>query len=563
MSQKKPNIVLIFADDLGMGDVSAFNPESKIHTEHIDALAKDGMRFTDSHATSALCTPSRYGLLTGRYNWRSRLKSSVIPGDSQTLIEKDRRTLPQMLKDHGYQTAAIGKWHLGMEWTLKDHKDYERYGVDGDKYRDQEANYQKGRPYFGNTTDEPIFRGTDIDYSQPIKFGPLNYGFDYFYGTAASLDQAPFTIIENDRALYQPAYMAGDHNISRIKSDTNRSIEAGVMAPEHSPYHVPDQMQAKALEVLDEMIEADDPFFLYYPNHLVHGPIIPQERFRGKSGIGDYGDFVLQLDSYVGEIANKLKEAGIYEDTLFIFTSDNGASPIVDIDRLKEEEDHDPSNGLRGHKMHIWEGGHREPTIVSYPRLIEANTVSNHMVSHSDFYNTIADILGEEKRDDVAEDSYSNLPLWQGKDQAVREDIIHSAGNGGFSIRRDFWKLIMVKDGGLGGYERNVDSYKETFQATELYDLRDDLSESHNVITDHPDVVDELSQVLVDYIKEGRSTPGQAQANQADLPTGDWEQVAFMPDYEDYVQGLNQAAVEAGQISQEELDKNSAFKKED
>ncbi|AMB98894.1 hypothetical protein AWM75_02305 [Aerococcus urinaehominis] len=209
MSTNKPNIVLVFADDLGMGDVSAFNPESKINTKNIDALAADGMKFTDSHATSAVCTPSRYGLLTGRYNWRSRLKSSVAPGDALTLIEKDRKTLAQMLKDHGYNTAAIGKWHLGLEWALKDEKDYDRYGIEAEFYADQEPENQKGRPYFGNTTGEPVYRGTDIDYSKPISFGPNQYGFDYFYGTAASLDQGPYVIIENDQPLYMPEYTMG------------------------------------------------------------------------------------------------------------------------------------------------------------------------------------------------------------------------------------------------------------------------------------------------------------------------------------------------------------------
>lgn len=540
MTNKNPNIVLVFADDLGIGDVSAFNPEAQFKTPNIDKLAERGMKFTDSHATSALCTPSRYGLLTGRYNWRSRLKSIVAPGDALTLIEKDRRTLAKLLKDNGYNTAAVGKWHLGLEWELTGNRDYEAYGLDRESNEAKAAKLQKGREYFGNSTGESAIRGLDIDFTKPIQFGPNEYGFDYFYGTPASLDQGPFVIIENNKVLSTPANVMGNANISRVKSDTIRSVEMAVAAPEFSPYHIPDIMQDKTMKVLEDLSEKDDPFFLYYPNHLVHGPIVPQERFRGKSGIGDYGDFVLQLDSYVGEMIDFLDEKGIFDNTIFIFTSDNGVSSIIGLDELKEKG-HDSSAGYRGHKMEIWEGGHREPTIVSYPEMIDAGSTSNHMVSHADFYATIAEMLGETYGDDVAEDSYSNYALWQGKDEPVRQDIVYSSGNGGFSIRRDFWKLILVTDGGVDrGYERTRESYEDTFKPTELYDLRDDISETNNIIDEHPDVVKELMTSLGDYIKNGRSTEGTKQDNAPDEPTGDWEQIVWMDGYDEYIKELNQ-----------------------
>lgn len=540
---KKPNIVLFFADDLGIGDVSAFNKDSKIHTENIDKLAQRGMIFTDSHATSALCTPSRYGLLTGRYNFRSRLKSSVIPGDSETLIEKDRLTLPRLLKSYGYATAAIGKWHLGMDFALKDKKDYEKYGLDEDDFKEKDPKYQKGRPYFGNTTGEPFVRGLDIDYSKPISYGPNDYGFDYFLGTNASLDQAPFALIENNKFIQEPVYVMGNPDISRLYDNNPKAVELGVSAPEYSVYHVPDILQKKALDVMDGFIKDykndDKPFFLYYPNHLVHGPIIPQKRFKGKSGIGDYGDFVLQLDSYVGELVDKLDEEGVFDDTIFIFTSDNGVSPIIGLDDLKKKG-HDSSAEYRGHKMHIWEGGHREPTLVTFPKMIKKGTSSNHTVSHSDFFMTIADLIGATVPDDAGEDSVSNLSLWKGEDKKVRDDIVHSAANGGFSIRSGFWKLILTEDGGLKmDYDRNSETYKKVFRPTELYNLKEDISEEENVIKDHPDIVKDLKERLESYIKKGRSTEGKNQENQADMPTGDWEQVAFMDDYEDYVDSLN------------------------
>ena len=449
-----------------------------------------------------------------------------------------------MLKDHGYQTAAIGKWHLGLEWALKDQKDYDAFFVDEDYAAKHEPKYQKGRHnQFGNQTGEPYIRGLDIDYTQPITFGPNQLGFDYFYGTPASLDQGPFVTIENDRVIDQPTVVTGVSGIDRVGSSTQRTWEQGVASPEHSPYHLPDIMQAKVMEVLEDYAEGDQPFFIYYPTHLVHGPLLPAERFKGQSGIGDYSDFVLQLDSYVGEMIDYLEAQDLYDDTIFIFTSDNGVSGIVDPEGLKADHGHDSSAGYRGIKMDIWEGGHREPTIVSYPKLIEANTVSNHMVSHSDFYRTIAEILDADLDDETAEDSVSELSIWQGQDEPIRQDIIHSSGMGGFSIRRDFWKLNLVKDG--GNFDQIPDfndpaAMADYFKASELYDLRDDISESHNVIDDHPELVQELIQSLAQYIKEGRSTPGEAQSNQPDLPSGRWPQLAWMEDYEDYVDQVNQ-----------------------
>ncbi|MBG9982520.1 arylsulfatase [Aerococcaceae bacterium DSM 111020] len=539
---KKPNVVLFFVDDLGIGDVSAFNKDAQFQTKNIDRLAEKGMKFTDSHATSALCTPSRYGLLTGRYNWRSRLKSIVAPGDSLPLIEKDRKTIAQLLKDHGYNTAAVGKWHLGLEWTLReDGPDYETYGLDKEYIEEKNPEHIKGRPHFGNTTAEPYIRGLDIDYTKEITFGPNEFGFDYAYVTPASIDQGPFVIVENNKVIDIPTVITGNPQISRIKSDTWRQWEPGVASPESSPYHLPDKMQAKAMEVLDEFIEEEEPFFLYYPNHLVHGPIVPNDKFKGTSGVGIYGDFVLQLDSYVGEVIDRLEEAGEFDNTIFIFTSDNGVSSIAGLEDLREQG-HDSSLGYRGHKMHIYEGGHREPTIVSYPEMIEAGTESNHMVSHSDFFATLADLLGTDLDDDMAEDSYSNLPLWRGEDKEIRQDIVSSAGNGAFAIRRDFWKLIMTPGDGMNfAYDRNLDSYKEVFQAAQLYDLRDDVAETTNVIDEHPEVVEELSKALEEYVLTGRSTPGEDQANQPDQPTGDWEQLAWMSNYEEYIEKLNKA----------------------
>jgi len=533
MAQKKPNIVMIFADDIGYGDISSFNPHSKIHTKNIDALAEEGMRFKDSHATSALCTPSRYGLLTGRYNWRSPLKSFVVRGDSETLIEKDRKTLPHLLKENGYRTAAVGKWHLGMDWELKDDIDYKRFSLDPEKIQKIKDQYGRDGNFDQSLKTAPI-EGLDIDYSKPIKFGPNDLGFEYFFGTAASLDQPPYVYIENDRFVAEPTIFYGLPDVARDDPSQQQSWQIGPADPEFKVENVPDDMQKKVLAILDDYGDREEPFFLYYPTHLVHGPLVPRDDFEGKSGIGLYGDFVMQLDSYVGEITELLKEKGVFEDTIFIFTSDNGASAVAGFDDLKAQG-HNPSHIFRGQKADAWEGGHREPTIVSYPRMIEPGTTSNHMVSHSDFYRTIAELLDAEIPDDAAEDSHSALSLWQGHDKATREDVVHSAGNGGLSIRRGFWKLNLVADGGGFAALNNTN-----FEPNELFDLRSDVSETKNVIDDHSDVVKELTDALADYVKSGRSTEGKSQKNARNNPYGDWEQLEWMEDYENYIKTFKQ-----------------------
>lgn len=535
MSERKPNIVLIFADDVGYGDVSAFNPDSKIKTKNLDRLAASGMKFSDSHATSAVCSPSRYGLLTGRYNWRSRLKSFVLPGDSDALIEKDRTTLASMLKNEGYHTAAVGKWHLGLGWQYLEERQFEQYGLDGDAFEGLEEQFGRDGVFDANIPKTDL-EGLDIDYSKPITFGPNQLGFDYFYGTPASLDQPPFVIIENDRVTQEPDHLTGESHLDRKGAAEQTQWQNGVAAPNFVHQEVPDMMQDKVLSLIDEYSATDEPFFIYYPNHLVHQPLLPQPKFQGRSGLGNYGDFVLQLDDYVGQVMDKLEEKGILEDTILIFTSDNGVSGVADLEHLNKRG-HDSSAGLRGHKFQIWEGGHREPTIVSYPKLIKPGIESDAMISHSDFYHTIAELLDVDVDDDAAEDSVSNLPLWTGEGRTVREDIVHSSGNGGFSIRRGFWKLIMVKDGGSAFPESNPAEY---FVASELYDLRDDISEEHNVIEEHPDLVEDLTKALEKQIKDGRSTNGSEQTNNFSNPSGQWDQIRFISNYDEYMDKLRE-----------------------
>ena len=532
MSDKKPNIVLIFADDLGYGDVSCFNENSKVKTKHLEGLAESGMIFTNTHATSALCTPSRYGLLTGRYNWRSKLKSYVLPGDSMPLIEEDRRTLAHMLKDAGYQTAAIGKWHLGLGWQLTDEPDFEKYGLDPEDFPRMEKRHGRDG-IFDVRAGLADFEGLDIDYSKPITFGPNELGFDYFFGTPASLDQPPFVYIENDRVTAEPDGTTGVSNLDRLGPSNQTQWQNGVIAPDFVHEEVPDVMQEKALETIDKFTEGDDPFFLYYPNHLVHGPLLPNKEFKGKSGIGLYGDFILQLDHYIGEIIDKLKEMDIFDETIFIFTSDNGASGVAGFEAL-HAKGHYPNHIFKGAKGDIWEGGHREPTIISYPPAIEAGGVSNHLISLSDLYRTIAELIDANVPDNAAEDSYSLSPIFEGRTEEVREDVVHSSANGGLAIRRGKWKLDLVEEGGgMGVTQKQMQRGEQpTFEPTELYDLEADIREQHNVIDEHPDLVEDMVASLAEYVRLGRSTPGEPQENEGG---NDWPQFGWIEEYSQYV----------------------------
>ncbi|NVM98104.1 arylsulfatase [Arthrobacter sp. SDTb3-6] len=528
---RRPNILFILADDLGQGDVSCFNPDAGWTTRHMDSLAAEGMQFTDSHATSSLCTPSRYSALTGRYNWRSRLKRSVLPGDSAALIEKDRLTLPLFLRAEGYRTAVVGKWHLGLDWQLKSGGD--ELMLSGPGAGDhQESPHRMGR----NGNFDPGFpghaEGLDIDYAKPVTFGPREVGFDYSFITAASLDQPPYVYLENGLPLGVPSVLGGDHTrLDRRTANHQQAIQKGPMVEGYDVRQVAPDFQAKALTILDDLLAGEDPWFLYVPSHLVHGPIIPNLPWQGRSGHGPYGDFVLQFDDYVGQLVGRIDEAGAREDTIVIVTSDNGASGVANLPSLKAQG-HDPSNGWRGHKSDIWEGGHREPFIVRWPKTIEAGSVSSYIVSHSDLFATVAEVLDVPLPETAAEDSVSNLPLWTGNRAPVRTDVVSHSGGGGFAIRREEWKLEFVTTGdGMDQRFEEAQGGKPTeYRAAQLYHLGEDPGETHNLIDDHPEIVDELSELLASHIRRGRSTPGAEQRNQPNPPSGRWRQIDWMED---------------------------------
>lgn len=532
----RPNVLLVFADDLGQGDVSCFNPNAGWKTPAMDRLAEQGMRMVDSHATSALCTPSRYGLLTGRYNWRSRLKSLVLPGDAESLIEKDRLTVAQFLSSRGYTTGVVGKWHLGLDWQLLENgDDLDRYGLSEAEHPIPDARFGRDGNFSGK--DRWEVEGADIDYSKPITFGPNQLGFDYSFITAASHDQPPFVYIENGEAVGTPTYFGGDQwRLDRLTDAQWTQTQRGPMTDDFDVSRLPQDFQNKTLDVLDEMLQGDDPWFLYVPSHLVHGPILPGKSWQDRSGLGAYGDFVLQFDEYVGQMVQAIDDAGQADNTIVIVTSDNGASPVAGFDHLRAHG-HDPSNGWRGEKADIWEGGHREPFIVRWPAEIEPNSTSDQLISHADIFATLAEVLGDTLPAAAAVDSVSQLSAWQGATDLTRETVVASSGGGGLTIRRGDWKLAFTStsDGfkALSAQARGGEPTR--YEPAQLYDLSADAAEAQNLIAEYPGVVAELTELMGDYIRRGRSTQGPDQPNEAGTPTDRWIQIDWLPDADEVI----------------------------
>jgi arylsulfatase A len=473
-----PNIVYILADDMGYGDLACQNPESKIPTPNLDQLAREGVRFTDAHSPSAVCTPTRYGLLTGRYCWRTRLKNSVLWPWAPPLIEAERLTVPKLLKRHGYHTACIGKWHLGWDWPSK-----------------------SGEPVHEKDS------GDDIDFSKPIANGPTARGFDYYFGTAVP-NFPPYCFIENDHTL-------GDPTLTKPEGMFGWP---GPMLPGWDLVDILPGLTGKAVEYIDQRAaEPKRPFFLYMPLTAPHTPIVPAPEFIGKSQAGLYGDFVHQVDWTVGQVLNALKRHNLEEDTLVIFTSDNG-SPARNGQNAcgppgscVTETGHNPSWILRGMKADIWDGGHRVPFLARWPKHITPGTTNGELICHTDLMATCAALLGEPLPNGAAEDSYNVLPALLGEELSapIREAVVHHSGGGAFAIRQGKWKLITQL--GSGGWTKPGSAKPEPGGPRgQLYDMEADLSERKNLWLDQPEVVKHLTSLLEKYKREGRSTPLRA-----------------------------------------------------
>jgi len=484
----KPNFIFILCDDLGYGDVQILNKEGKIPTPNMDRIGREGMIFTDAHTSSSVCTPTRYGVMTGRYNWRSKLQNGVLGGLSPRLIEQGRMTVASMLKEQGYATACIGKWHLGMDWAR----------IDGGDVSD--------------LTIESREQVWNVDYSKPIKNGPNSVGFDYYFGIAASLDMVPYCFIKNDQVTALPTE---DRTIEMMAGRTGGTTRQGPAAPGFTGYEVLPTLRDQAVGWIKERAadaKAGKPFFLYLPLASPHTPILPNKEWQGKSGLNPYGDFVMETDAAVGTLLKTLDDEGLTEDTFVVFTSDNGCSPSAKFDELLAKG-HNPSYEFRGHKADIYDGGHRVAFMVRWPAGVKAGGKSDQLVCLTDFMATAAEVAGVKLPESAAEDSFSFLPALKGEPRDGRRSIVvhHSIG-GYFAVREGRWKLELCP--GSGGWSAPRPGQEPAGSPpVQLYDLQADIGEQHNLESQAPEVVARLTKVLEQYVAEGRSTPGAPQQN--------------------------------------------------
>lgn len=474
-----PNVVVILADDMGYGDVRTLNPKSTIPTPHLDRLAADGMTFVDAHSPSAVCTPTRYGLVTGRYCWRSRLKRGVLGGYSAPLLEEGRATIASVLKDRGYHTGAVGKWHLGMALP-----------------------YVKG----AGPTDRQWDGDPGIDWNGVITDGPLQHGFDSYFGVSASLDMAPYVFVRNDRFTMAPS-------IQQPAVKFPHFVRKGPRARDFVIDEVLDRIAEESIAFVTEAAKGDAPFFLYVPLTAPHKPTQPHARFRGRTKLGEYGDFVVQVDDTVGRILKSLEAAGVEDETLVVFTSDNGSYMYrYDDDRSDHVDDsgvqgfradrHRANGPLRGTKADVWEGGHRVPFVVRWPGRVKPGSRCEEPICHVDILATCAEAAGAKLGNDAAEDSVSLLPLLRGEPNASRGvPVVNHSANGLFAIRDGRWKLV-AGNGSGGRQQPRGTPFGKPYQ---LYDLTADLEESKDLAADHPDVVERLTKRLETIRTNGRS----------------------------------------------------------
>ena len=472
------------------------NPASRFQTPNLDRLVNEGMTFTDGHCSDTVCTPSRYGLLTGRYSWRTRLKSGVMGAQGDCLIADGRMTLASLLRDHGYNTAMVGKWHLGMQFA----------GTLG-----------KGR-----------------DWSKPVTDGPIEKGFDYYYGIPASMNYGILTYIENDRITTAPTLWTtkmpnkiaiADYRITPPYAKERGELDLEI-APDFDDQEVLTRFTGKAVEWIGKA-QADakkgKPFFLYLAYTSPHKPVCPIEKFRGASDAGAYGDFMMETDYHVGEVLRALDRHGLAENTLVIYSSDNG--PETTYQERVKRFGHDSARGLKGGKRDIYEGGHRVPFLMRWPAAIKAGSRCDEPVSQTDLLATFADMLGVELPDNAGEDSYSVLPAMRGQDypKPLRGPLIHHSASGYFAIRDGRWKLNMLRGSG-GSLAPKLVEPKPGELPFELYDLRADIREEHNVAAKHPDVVKRLKERITGIISTGRTTEGKPQPNDRLW----WKQLTWM-----------------------------------
>jgi arylsulfatase A-like enzyme len=494
LAASQPNIVVILADDFGVGDIQAHYPDNKIATPHLDRLARQGMSFTDAHSPSAVCTPTRYGLLTGRYSWRTRLQEWVLAAYEPPLISEGRPTLPGHLQQNGYATVIIGKWHLGWEWP--------------------------GPQPSRMTTIRNGQKVLDWDFTEPIRGGPTERGFDYYFGVDLP-NMPPFTFIEQDRVVVQPT--------ARYSHDPSEGVvmpsrfEGSPMAPEWRFDQILPTITERAVQQIHLRSKDDKPFFLYFSMTSPHEPVVPSQPFRDKSGIAPIADFVMETDWSAGQIVQAIDDAGIADNTIVIFTADNGHSHYTGWQELLDAG-HRPSGPYRGHKGDIWEGGHRVPLIVRWPGKVAAHSQNDQLVSLTDLFATSAELIGTELPGNGAEDSVSFLSSVLGKTQQNgRSSLVSHSNVGEFALREGPWKLIYRMS------EDDLEDSRGKPTVAALYNLEDDIDESQDLAAERPEIVRRLQATLDELIRRGASRSGQKGANDGEVRYDVTQTERFIP----------------------------------
>lgn len=479
---QRPNILVIYADDLGYGDLQCYNPiQGKIPTPNIDKMASDGMRFIDAHSSSSVCSPSRYTILTGRYHWRSRLYKGIIDMWERPLITPDRMTIGNLLKNEGYQTYAIGKWHLGWDWPISP-KDYHHFkGFSG---------------FEGKTKDTPMQTvATKMNlkiwsqvFSRPINGGPTSVGFDYYFGVDVP-NWPPFCFIENNHTVGIPSELLPSELIT-----TNMVSFQGPSCKDWDIESILPTICDTTISIITKKTNTSKPFFIYLSLTSPHTPLAVPEEWKNKSGLNNqYADFVTQTDSEVGRVLNALENSGSAKNTIVIFTSDNGCGDYIGVKDL-ESQGHFVNGPLKGYKGMAWEGGHRIPFIVRFPGVVKPGEVCEQMIHQADIMATIADLLVTKLPDNSGEDSFSFLGLLKGDKKGARRNAVSTDANGIHAVRSDHWKLICSNK-------------------PQLYNLFKDIGETKNLVNHKPEKVKEMMSLRENIINKGRSTKGVPQEN--------------------------------------------------
>lgn len=513
----RPSVLIILADDLGYGDVQCYNPQrGKIPTPNIDRLAAQGMRFTDGHSAAGACTPSRYSLLTGRYDWRSRLQRGVFGGfGGPPLIPPSRLTIAGLAKQNGYRTACIGKWHLGWNWPLEKN-DYRLLGTASFEQLRRECEqagaaptpsieqlaatgFYDARPIAGYKSPTPTadqLAAWRKIFSQPIAGGPTAVGFDHYFGVDAP-GYPPYCFIEDDHTVGLPSrFLRADEMLpaamlGECQGPAVKDWDFGAAMP---------RLVKHTCDYVAEAAKSRQPFMLYLALPAPHQPWAVSEPLRKKSGLSLYCDWVMETDAAIGEVLAALDQGGLAGNTLVILCSDNGYSPYGVAELIKRG--HYGSGPFRGFKAEAYEGGHREPFIVRWPAVVKPGTVCDQLVQQTDIMATLADIFGVRLPENAGEDSFSFLPLLKGVDKPIRPNSINHSGQGGYGIRCGGWKLILEADKKI---------------APQLFHLAEDIGERKNLAAQYPERVAELRALMEKLVADGRSTPGAPQKNDAEV----------------------------------------------